>query len=106
MTVELTFTTDEDRLTTTERDQLLTAVDGLHPDTSATGGTYEAARQSYQPNREDAELWDVHIGITLSDEDDEQFPQCKKDLAQTLAGFEYDLGTADKLLTEINGDIQ
>ena len=106
MTVELTFTTDEDGLTTTERDQLLTAVDGLHLKTSATGGTYEAARQGYQPNRDDAELWDVHIGLTLSDEDDEEFPKCKEDLAQTLAGFEYDLGTAEELIDEINGDIQ
>jgi hypothetical protein len=106
MTVKLTFTTNESGLTTTERDQLLGAVDGVHLDTSATGGTYEAANQSYQPNRDDPELWDVHIGLTLSDEDDDQFPDCKQDLAETLAGFEYDLGTAGELVDEISGNIQ
>jgi len=104
MTVELTFTGDVSGLTATEAETLISEVLATHGTTSSTSGTYHAENNSVQPSR-DGDGFDVHIGVSLRDADDSDYPNVKDDLAGTVAGYSADFGTEAEIKDELYGSM-
>jgi len=104
MTVELTFTGDVSGLTATEAETLISEVLSVHETESSTSGEYHAENNSVQPSR-NGEGFDVHIGLSLVDADDSDYPSVKDDLAETVAGFSADFGTEAEITDELYGSM-
>jgi hypothetical protein len=105
MTVELTFTGDKSNVSQTDAEAVLSEILDLHGSTSSTSGTYHAENQSIQPSR-NGDGYDVHIGLSLRDADDNDYPNVKDDLAQTLAGLSLDFGTKSEIKDELRGSVE
>jgi hypothetical protein len=105
MTVELTYTGDVTGLTESEATTLIGEVLAQHEETSSTSGTYHAENNTVQPVR-DGDGFDVHIGISLRDADDADYPDVKDDLAAFVAGLSVDLGTQSEIKDELYGSME
>jgi len=104
MTVKVTFTGDKSEV---NKQTAISAVDAIlsaHETTSDTDGTYRAENNAIQPTR-NATGFDVHVGLSLRDVDDSQYPDVKTDLAETIASLPLDFGTVDEIKDQINGNI-
>jgi hypothetical protein len=105
MTVKLTFTGDKTEVAQSEAEIVLGEVLSLHDTTSSTSGTYKAENQSIQPTR-DGDGYNVHIGLSLIDADDSDYPHVKDDLAEQIAGLSIDFGTKDEVKDKLTGSVQ
>jgi hypothetical protein len=104
MTVELTFTGNVSVADAADAEAVIGEVLALHGATSSTSGTYHAENNSVQPSG-DGIGFDVHIGLSLRDADDSDYPNVKDDLAGTVAGFSADFGTESEIKDELYGSM-
>lgn len=104
MTVELTFTGDKSNVRAEDAEAVIRDVLLAHETESDTRGEYQAENQSIQPTR-NGNGYDVHIGLSLTDVDDSEYPDVKTDLADTIANLPLDYGTVSEIEKQINGSI-
>jgi len=104
MTVELTFTGDVTVDDASSAEALIGEVLAVHGTTSSTSGTYHAENNSVQPSG-DGEGFDVHIGVSLRDADDSDYPNVKDDLAGAVADLSADFGTESEIKDELYGSM-
>jgi hypothetical protein len=102
MSVELTYTGDVSGISAADAATVIETVNAQDGETSSTSGTFSAERCSTLPDEEGVRL---HIGISLSDADDSDYPHVKGDLAEFVAGLSVDFGTAAEIEAELTGEI-
>lgn len=105
MTVELTFIGRKEGVTADERATLFGEVDSTHLSTSSTSGTYHIENCSFWPDGDGSDTYRVHIGLSLQDADDSDYPSVKDDLAETVAALSVDFGTKAEIKEGLTGEM-
>lgn len=104
MTVQLRYNAQHEDIAPSEAANLLEALADTDGSTSDTGGTYDVTFQRYQfdgTNRPS----ELHFDLELTDVDDDQYPNVKDDLAETVASLAVLDVTAAEATDGIEGQL-